>query len=121
MDRDLAEYNRKRAKLERLKPVFRYIQEHYGEPLTLDMVADAANMSRSYFCGFFRNVTGNTLTQYLMKLRVDKARELLLQSSLNITEIGYEVGFENHSYFDKVFKKLHGVTPLDFRNSQAES
>lgn len=118
---DVSDYLRKRARLVRLKPVFELIERDYREPLTLDTIADVAGMSRSYFCGFFRNVTGNTLTEYLSRFRVDKARELLLQSTLNITEIGYEVGFQNHSYFDKVFKKLHGITPHEFRSIQAES
>ena len=109
------QYNRMSLKINRLKGVFLLIEEHYQERITLDMASKIACMSRSHFCRFFKEVTGNTLTQYLHRLRIDKSKDLLLRSDLSIIEIAYEVGFENLSYFYKIFRNLTQITPQNFR------
>ena len=109
------QYKRMSLKINRLKGVFKLIEEHYQERITLDKTASIACMSRSHFCRFFKEVTGYTLTQYLHRLRIDKSKDLLLRSNLSIIEIAYEVGFENLSYFYKIFLKLTHITPRNFR------
>jgi AraC-like DNA-binding protein/mannose-6-phosphate isomerase-like protein (cupin superfamily) len=113
-------FSQKSFNIKRLKSVFTHLQANYQKKLTLQQVAEVACMSPSYFCNFFKKVTGCTLVEYLTRLRIDKSKVLLLQGELPVTQIGYEVGFENHSYFDKVFKTLQGMSPLEFRRKTLE-
>ena len=112
---DLIEYNKRSRNLERLKKVFSFLQNHYQESISLESVAQIACMSPSYFCKFFKKVTGSTLTDYIFRLRIDKAKELLLSGDLNITKIAYETGFESHSYFDRIFRRFTRLSPHDYR------
>jgi len=104
-----------RVDFERLRKIFQFLQNHYHEKLRLQQVAQLAAMSPHYFCKFFKRNTGQTLTEFLLRMRVDKAKELLLQTQKTVTEIAFEVGFENHSYFDRVFKRLTQCSPMAFR------
>jgi AraC-like DNA-binding protein/mannose-6-phosphate isomerase-like protein (cupin superfamily) len=113
----LEAYNTKKRNIRRLGPLFDFVQAHYQNSITLQRAAQTACMSGPYFCRFFKKVTGHTFTDYLSRVRVDKAKELLLRSDLPITVVGLEVGFESHSYFDRVFKRLTGKSPHEYRNS----
>jgi AraC-like DNA-binding protein/mannose-6-phosphate isomerase-like protein (cupin superfamily) len=112
---DLIEYNKRSRNLERLKKVFSFLQNHYQESISLESVAQIACMSPSYFCKFFKKVTGSTLTDYIFRLRIDRAKELLLSGDLNITKIAYETGFESHSYFDRIFRRFTRLSPHEYR------
>lgn len=114
---DLSQYTKRCANIKRMKKVFSYLQIHYNEKVSLDNIAKIACMSTGYFCKFFKNVTEKTLKEYIFRLRIDRARELLLQNDLNITEIAYEVGFENTSYFDRIFRRFTNLSPHDYRNT----
>ena len=76
-------------------------------------MARLAHMSPQYFCRFFKTATGTTMTEYV--LRMDLAMEFLSGSAMSVTEIAYASGFSSHSYFDRVFKRLMGVTPQEYR------
>jgi two-component system response regulator YesN len=78
-------------------------------------------MTPTYFCRFFRKVTGKTLTEYLLCMRIDKGMELLFNGNQSVTEIAYAVGFGSHSYFDRVFRRLTGRAPLEFRKTAGAS
>jgi len=108
---------RRLADVERLRGVLDFIRKNYQEKLTLEQVADVACMSPQYFCRFFKRVTGNSLTDYVLRLRIDRSMELLLSTDKSVTEIAYEVGFGGHSYFDRIFRRLIGVSPHEFRNN----
>ena len=71
-------------------------------------------MSRFYFCRLFKQSTGITLYQYLIKCRTERAKALLLQGNLSIADVALAVGFSNQSHFTKHFKRLVGVTPKKF-------
>lgn len=101
---------------ERLKAVFTYVQEHFQGPISNAQLAHTACMSPSYFCRFFKQATGMTATEYILRVRIDTAKQLLLQDELNVTQIAYRIGIANHSYFDRVFQRLTGLTPSDFRH-----
>jgi AraC-like DNA-binding protein len=101
--------------LERLREVFRHVRMNCQEPISLRQAARMAHMTPNYFCRFFKTVTGSTLTEYVLRMRVDLAMEFLTSSSMSVTEIAYASGFGSHSYFDRVFKRLKGITPLEFR------
>ena len=92
-----------------------FINEHYTEDLSLDQAAKAAGMSSFYFCKMFKKYTGVNFTEYLSRVRIEKARNLLLNPNLRISEIAYEVGFQSLTHFNRVFKKVLGQSPTDFR------
>ncbi len=93
----------------------RFIQEHQSEDLTLSQVARSANASTFYFCKLFKKATGLQFTKYLARVRIEKAKNLLLNPNLRISEIAYEVGFQSLTHFNRVFKKIAGQSPTDYR------
>jgi AraC-like DNA-binding protein len=113
---NLRGYANKRRDIERLKNVFYYLQNNFQEKISLETVSRIACMSSSYFCRFFKKVTGSNLTDYIFRLRIDHAKELLLDNHLSITEVAYQTGFESHSYFDRIFKRFTMCSPQDYRN-----
>jgi AraC-like DNA-binding protein/ligand-binding sensor protein len=92
-----------------------YINEHHGEELSLSGVAQAAHMSTFYFCKQFKKTTGLSFTEYLSRVRVEKAKEQLLKPHVRVSEVAYEVGFQSLTHFNRVFKKLNGESPTDYR------
>ncbi len=93
----------------------RFIQEHQSEDLTLSQVARSANASTFYFCKIFKKATGLHFTKYLARVRIEKAKNLLLNPNLRISEIAYEVGFQSLTHFNRVFKKIVGQSPTEYR------
>ncbi|MFO1496963.1 MAG: helix-turn-helix domain-containing protein [Verrucomicrobiota bacterium] len=92
-----------------------FIQEHQGEDLSLGQVAKAVNTSTFYFCKMFKKATGVNFTDYLSRVRIEKAKNLLLNPNLRISEIAYEVGFQSLTHFNRVFKKIVGQSPTEYR------
>jgi len=92
-----------------------FINENYTEDLSLEQVAKFANMSSFYFCKMFKKFTGVNFTEYVSRIRIEKARNLLLNPNLRISEIAYEVGFQSLTHFNRVFKKVLGQSPTEFR------
>ena len=92
-----------------------FITEHSAEELSLEQVAKAVNMSSFYFCKMFKKFTGVNFTEYVSRIRIEKARNLLLNPNLRISEIAYEVGFQSLTHFNRVFKKVLGQSPTEFR------
>lgn len=98
-----------------IKRAKEYICEHQAEKLSLNSVAKAVNMSAFYFCKTFKRVTGINFTDYLSRVRIEKAKNLLLNPNLRVSEIAFEVGFQSLTHFNRVFKKLLGQSPTDYR------
>jgi len=96
-----------------------FIHEHHAEDLSLGQVAKAVNTSTFYFCKMFKKFTGINFTEYLSRMRIENARNLLLNPNLRISEIAYEVGFQSLTHFNRVFKKLVGQSPTEFRGHLA--
>jgi two-component system, response regulator YesN len=94
----------------------RYIGEHYHEDLTLEQVAQIMNFHPHYFSRRFKKETGQTFSDYLTHLRIEKAKELIKHKHLNIKEISYHVGYKDPNYFSRVFKKVTNRTPKEYRN-----
>lgn len=92
-----------------------YIQEHQTEKLSLHQVAHAVNTSTFYFCKLFKKITGINFTDYLSRMRIEKAKNLLLNPNLRVSEIAFEVGFQSLTHFNRVFKKILGQSPTDYR------
>ena len=93
-----------------------YIEEHQDEDLSLSQVAKAVNTSTFYFCKLFKKVTRLNFTDYVSRMRIEKAKNLLLNPNLRVSEIAYEVGFQSLTHFNRVFKKILGQSPTEYRN-----
>lgn len=92
-----------------------YIAHRQHEVLTLNEVAKAVNMSSFYFCKTFKKATGMTFTDYLARIRIEKVKNLLLNPHKRISEAAYECGFQSLSQFNRVFRKIVGESPTDYR------
>jgi len=92
-----------------------YIHEHQTENLRLGHVAKAVNTSTFYFCKMFKKVTGINFTDYLSRVRIEKSKNLLLNPNLRVSEIAFEVGFQSLTHFNRVFKKILGQSPTEYR------
>ena len=103
-------------KMSQLKPSIEMMQYNYEQPLTLADMAKAAHLSVSRFAHLFREQMGITPVDFLTNIRIDHAKRLLLTTDNNCTRICYDVGYNNQSYFTRVFKQLVGLTPSEFRN-----
>jgi len=93
----------------------KYILDHYQEEIRLETVAKAVHLSPNYLSALFKKTTGCSFARYLTKVRIAKAKELLENTSLSITDIALEVGFNDPAYFTAVFKRDVGITPLGYR------
>lgn len=93
-----------------------FIEEHLGEPLSLPQVARAASMSAFYFCKMFKATVGVTFTDYIARTRVKKAKALLLDPNVRVSEAAFEAGFQSLSQFNRVFRRITGETPSDYRD-----
>jgi AraC-like DNA-binding protein/ligand-binding sensor protein len=93
----------------------RFIQERVEEPITLAQVVEHVRVSRFYFCKLFKRATGMTLTEYVTRVRLEKAKTLLVDPSLRISEIVYASGFGSIPRFNSVFKRHLGMAPTAYR------
>ena len=96
-----------------------YILANQADPIDLDKVAQAMHVSTFYFCKMFKKATGLTFTDYLSRVRVEKAKTLLLNPHLRISEIAYDVGFQSLTHFNRMFRKIVGESPTAFRESKS--
>ncbi|HVY71078.1 MAG TPA: helix-turn-helix domain-containing protein [Verrucomicrobiae bacterium] len=92
-----------------------FIEEHYTEDLSLGQVAKAVHTSVFYFCKLFKKSLGLNFTEYVSRVRTEKAKNLLLNPNLRVSEIAYEVGFQSLTHFNRVFKKVTGESPSSYR------
>jgi AraC-like DNA-binding protein len=102
-------------KLERIKDVLNYINKNYNKDLTLEELSKEVDMSKFYLCRLFKENLKMSPVEYINKVRVERAIELLRNTDMSISEIALECGFNNISYFIKVFKRHMQITPLKFR------
>lgn len=92
-----------------------YIGEHYSENITLNDIADIVFLNPAYLSAMFKKETGQTLTQYLIDVRIDKAKEMLRNPERTIGEIACMVGYQDERHFSKLFSKMTGVKPTEYR------
>lgn len=102
---------------EKVKELLNFIYKNYNKNLGVEKVAEKIGYNPQYFCRYFKEKIGKTYVNFLNSYRILKAGELLLNSTLSVTEIAYEVGFENLSYFNKVFKEIRGVSPTKYKKN----
>jgi len=107
----LVSYN---THLSRLEKVLNHLHGHYQESLDVDQLADMANMSTSSFHRNFRLVAASSPKQYVKKLRLNRARELLLDQGFKVKQAAAEVGYESPTQFSREFKRYFGMSPQEF-------
>lgn len=97
----------------RIYQLIQWTYTHYGERISVDEVARQVNMSKGYFCKFFKSISGITYITFLNQVRIEKATDLL-KAGYNVTECAMACGFESISYFVQMFKRNLGCTPGQF-------
>lgn len=113
MDKDQT-YQDEKTKI--AESVSDYIFQHYREPMVIEDIASALNLSKSYLSHVFKEITGYTIMHYLMSYRLSQARNALLTDhSRSIKEVAYENGFESDAHFSRYFKKNVNMTPSQYR------
>lgn len=103
-----------------LEPALEYIQKHYYQNIKLDKMAELCNISSSYFSKLFNHEMADNFSNYVNRVKVEHAKELLKITSIPIVNIALNLGYDNCGYFIKVFKKIEGVTPANYRKAWNE-
>jgi len=102
-------------KVTKISPAINYIDANYDKSITLDEIAKVSHLSNSRLSHIFKEQMGITIIDYLTSVRIERAKELLLATSQSCTEICFQIGYGNQSYFTRIFKELVGMTPHQFR------
>lgn len=101
--------------LEKMKLILKYIENHYMDKITISDIAEETGLSQSHFMKYFKNTMGTSFIDYLNEYRLTMASRLLVSSDSSILDIASEVGFDNLSYFNRIFKKRFLQTPSAYR------
>jgi AraC-like DNA-binding protein len=100
---------------DRINKIYNYSLAHFKSKITLQEIAEVANISPHSFCRYFKAQTRRTFNHFLLELRVGHASKLLIEKHMPIAQAGYESGFNNMANFYKAFRKITGKTPLAFQ------
>lgn len=101
--------------------IARYIRENYDKPLSLASISEQFYISPWYLSRVFRQATGMRLTEYLNNVRIKEAQRLLRKTSLSITEIAAQVGYGSHTHFGRIFRRIMGISPLQYRKQSRKT
>jgi len=93
-----------------------YIEKHYTHKITVGHLCQIFSLSKRNFERRFKQATSNTVAAYIQRVRIEAAKKYLEQGRYNVNEVMYEVGYQDHKAFRKVFKKITGLSPLQYRN-----
>ncbi len=99
----------------KLRRVLDFVDTNYASDLGLSELAAVTGMSTFHFAREFKRATGVTPHQYLIKLRIERAKELLSRSEMPLVDVGFTAGFSHQSHFTRLFRKLTGTTPQSYR------
>ncbi len=100
-----------------IEKVRKYVQEHLGDPISLDDTAAQVKVNPYYLSKLFKDETGQNFIDYVTGMRMEKARELLRGNELSIKEISHETGYTDQNYFSKLFRRMYGLTPTEYRSN----
>ena len=103
--------------IEEIDKATKYFNEHYNEDINIEEYTQKNYVSISWFIRAFKQCTGSTPMQYILSKRISNAETLLLDHSYNITEIAQIVGYDNPLYFSRIFKKIKGLSPSEYRKN----
>ncbi len=104
----------------RLRRAIEYMHDNCGRDLSLAEISQAADLSEFHFARLFKKITGMTPHNYLASMRIERARRLLAETDLPISDVGAQVGYSSQSHFTKVFREATGMTPRAFRLAAQE-
>jgi YesN/AraC family two-component response regulator len=99
----------------RVSKLMQFIQDNFRTEITLEQAGSVANLQMHSFCRFFKQLTHHTFSDFLNEVRIGFACKLLQQTDLPVTQVAYECGYSNISYFNRTFKKIQGISPRDYR------
>lgn len=99
----------------KLQPALRYIEQHYKSQITIHELAALCMVSPTYFSRLFSQTMKTTLSQYILSMRISKAKELLKNRSIKIQAVAAEVGYDDPAYFIRKFKQVTGLTPSEYQ------
>ena len=100
---------------DRMNDVYTYIRDHFKEHISLEEISDKVSMTVPAFCRYFKKISRKTFTKFVNEYRVVHATKLLVETSMSITEVSFESGFNNFSHFNKCFKEFAGKSPSEYR------
>lgn len=103
-------------KKDRLSDVYQYIKDNYKKDISLDEISEIANLTPTSFCRMFKSKTRKNFIEYLNEIRVSNACKHLIETDMSVSEIAYECGYKTVSNFNKLFKKITGNTPKEYKN-----
>ena len=95
-----------------------YLEKNYQENINLNKISNYVSLSKNYFCNIFKKETGITIWDYLIRIRMEEAKRMLLETGQKTYEVSERVGYEDPSYFGRLFKKYTGFTPIEFRDNK---
>ncbi|HHV97446.1 MAG TPA: response regulator [Clostridiaceae bacterium] len=98
-----------------IEDIILYLQNNYNQEITIEFLASQVYLTPNYLCNLFKKETGKTINQYITEIRIEKSKEMLANTYKNIEEIANEVGYNDARYFSKLFRKIVGKTPSEFR------
>ena len=98
----------------------KYIEQHYGESISQENIARMLQLSPTYFSKIFKAEMNIGFAEYIVQVRLEKAKDFLLTTNFSVKEIAYKVGYTDDKYFSKLFKKQIGIKPTEFRKLYAE-
>ena len=100
---------------ERVLSVVKYLTEHMSEDISIERLGEVFSMHPNYFIRFFKSKTGYTPHDYIISLRIEAAKRLLLEDTVTVQEVGYQLGFKNMHYFTRLFKQRTGLPPSQYQ------
>lgn len=104
---------------ERMNKVYQFIMDNAAENPTLEEVSRVAHMSETAFCRYFKSRTNKTYTQFLNEIKIGNACKLLIDNDLSISQVCFEIGFNNFTHFNSQFKKIMGITPKQYQHKHS--
>ncbi|MBU5593779.1 AraC family transcriptional regulator [Amphibacillus sp. MSJ-3] len=102
-------------KQEVVADIIKYINTHYSNDISLTLLSQKFHLNEQYISRLFKDVTGNNIINYLNAVRINEAQRLLIESDMKVIEISKSVGYSNNVHFWRVFKKLMGISPSEYR------
>jgi AraC-like DNA-binding protein len=115
LNADISLQEGKNEEAQKIEKVFWFTTHHFSESISLSDVAEITNYSKAAFCRFFKQYTRKSYFQYLSEIRISNACKLLMEEDMDIAQVSYSSGFNNHSNFHKQFKKIVNLTPKEYR------
>lgn len=101
----------------KIEKIIAYLNKRYTQPVSLGEIASYTAMNEAAFCRYFKQETGKTFKQYILDMRIGYACKLLAAGRMNVSQISLECGFESTAHFNRIFKRITGMTPTSYRES----